>query len=69
MLGIVIDEYPQTVGANNELMDKLVNILIDQRNQVRKDKDFTKADELRNRLDEMGIVLEDTPEKTTWRIK
>jgi cysteinyl-tRNA synthetase len=50
-------------------VDKLVNVLIDQRNETRKVKDFAKADDLRNKLDEMGILLEDTPEKTTWRIK
>jgi cysteinyl-tRNA synthetase len=69
VLGIVKDEYPQAVGGNDELTDKLINILIDQRNQARKEKDFTKADELRNMLDSVGIVLEDTPEKTTWRMK
>jgi cysteinyl-tRNA synthetase len=69
VLGIVKDEYPQATGDDDELTDKLVNILIDQRNLARKEKDFAKADELRNRMDEMGIVLEDTPEKTTWRMK
>jgi len=69
VLGIVKDEYPEAAGGDDELTDKLVNILIDQRKQARKDKDFAKADDLRNRLDEMGIVLEDTPEKTTWRMK
>jgi cysteinyl-tRNA synthetase len=69
VLGIVKDEYPQSGGGNDELVDKLVNVLIDQRNETRKVKDFAKADDLRNKLDEMGILLEDTPEKTTWRIK
>jgi cysteinyl-tRNA synthetase len=69
VLGIVKDEYPQAAGGDNELTDKLVNVLIDQRNEARKVKDFAKADGLRNKLDELGIVLEDTPEKTTWRMK
>jgi cysteinyl-tRNA synthetase len=69
VLGIVKDEYLQAAGGDNELTDKLVNVLIDQRNEARKVKDFAKADGLRNKLDEMGIVLEDTPEKTTWRMK
>jgi cysteinyl-tRNA synthetase len=69
VLGIVKDKYPQATGGDSELAGKLVNILIDQRNQARKEKDFAKADNLRNKLDEMGIVLEDTPEKTTWRMK
>ena len=69
VLGIVKDEYPEAAGADDELMDKLVNVMIDQRNQARGEKDFAKADDLRNKLDEMGIVLEDTPDKTTWRMK
>ncbi|MBA7480627.1 Cysteine--tRNA ligase [subsurface metagenome] len=68
-LGIVKEEYQQIGAADEELMDKLVNVLIEQRNEARKNKDFTKADELRTKLDEMGIVLEDKPDMTTWRTK
>ncbi len=68
-LGIVKEEYPQTSPAGDELMDKLVNISIEQRNEARKNRDFAKADELRAKLDEMGIVLEDKPDMTTWRMK
>jgi cysteinyl-tRNA synthetase len=68
-LGIVLEEYPQTGPAGDELMDKLVNVLIEQRNEARKNRDFAKADELRAKLDEMGIVLEDSPDITTWRMK
>ena len=69
VLGIVRSEYPQMDAADDEMMDKLVNVLIEQRAQARKNKDFATADGLRNRLDEIGIALEDTPEGTTWRIK
>ncbi|MEJ2705449.1 MAG: cysteine--tRNA ligase [Sedimentisphaerales bacterium] len=69
VLGIVRDEYPQAGTADDEMTDKLVNILIEQRAQARKNKDFAAADGLRNRLDEIGIALEDTPEGTTWRMK
>jgi cysteinyl-tRNA synthetase len=69
VLGVVKDEYGQATGADDAVMDKLVNVLIEQRNQARKDKDFALADDLRDKLDEMGIVLEDTPEKTAWRMK
>jgi len=68
-LGIVKEEYPQTSPAGDELMDKLVNVLIEQRNEARKNRDFTKADEIRAKLDEMGILLEDKPDMTTWRMK
>jgi len=68
-LGIVKEEYQQIGAADEELMDKLVNVLIEQRNEARKNRDFAKADELRTKLDEMGIVLEDKPDMTTWRTK
>jgi cysteinyl-tRNA synthetase len=69
VLGIVRSEYPQTGAADDELMDKLVKVLIEQRAQARKNKDFSAADDLRAKLDDIGIALEDTPEGTTWRMK
>jgi len=68
-LGIVKEEYPQTGPADDALTDKLVNALIEQRNEARKSRDFAKGDEIRAKLDEMGIVLEDKPDMTTWRMK
>jgi cysteinyl-tRNA synthetase len=69
VLGIVRSEYAQTDAADGEMMDKLVSVLIEQRAEARKNKDFAAADGLRDRLDEIGIALEDTPEGTTWRMK
>jgi cysteinyl-tRNA synthetase len=69
VLGIVKQEYPEEASAGAGLTDKLISILIEQRNLARKNKDFATADELRNKLDEIGIVLEDKPDATTWRMK
>ncbi|HIJ52073.1 MAG TPA: cysteine--tRNA ligase [Planctomycetes bacterium] len=69
VLGIVRDEYPQTGLADDETMDKLVDVLIQQRNEARNNRDFDKADELRDKLSEIGIVLEDTLGGTEWRRK
>jgi cysteinyl-tRNA synthetase len=68
VLGIVRDEYPQ-LAATDDLTDKLVGMLMEERSLARKSRDFAKADELRARLDEIGIVLEDKPDGTTWRRK
>ncbi len=68
-LGIVKEEYLQTGPADDGLMDKLVNVLIEQRNEARKNRDFAKGDEIRAKLNEMGILLEDKPDMTTWRMK
>ena len=41
--------------------------LIQERQQARKDKNFARADEIRNQLLEQGIVLEDTREGVKWK--
>ena len=69
VLGIVKEDYQQDTTADEGLTDKLVNILIEQRKEARKNKDFAKADQLRATLDDIGIVLEDKPDMTTWRMK
>ena len=69
VLGIVKEDYQEDATADEGLTDKLVNILIEQRKEARTNKDFAKADQLRNTLDDMGIVLEDKPDMTTWRMK
>ncbi|MFL2964449.1 MAG: cysteine--tRNA ligase [Methylophilaceae bacterium] len=43
--------------------------LIEKRMQAKKQKDYQKADELRNEIDSLGVILEDTPDGTVWRIK
>jgi cysteinyl-tRNA synthetase len=49
--------------------DKLVSYLSQMRNEARAAKNFAQADAIRKRLDEIGILLEDTPEDTKWRFK
>jgi cysteinyl-tRNA synthetase len=46
-----------------------IEALIKQRNDARKSKDWALADQARDRLNEMGIVLEDGVQGTTWRRK
>jgi len=69
VLGIVKDEYPQADKTDDELLGKLVDIAIEQRSEARKEKDFAKADNLRKRIENLGIVLEDKPDGTQWRWK
>ena len=53
-------EYKATV--DNEVIEKIF-----EREKARENKDFKKADEIRNELMEHGIVLEDTKDGTVWR--
>ncbi|MBR3300302.1 MAG: cysteine--tRNA ligase [Clostridia bacterium] len=47
-------------------LDAEVEELIAKRTEARKNKDFKTADEIRDKLKEMGIVLEDTPSGVKW---
>jgi len=43
--------------------------LLDERQEARRQRDFARADRARRRLEELGIILEDTPKGTRWRRK
>jgi cysteinyl-tRNA synthetase len=43
--------------------------LIEERNQARRNKDWKRADEIRNTLVAEGILLEDAPSGTQWKLK
>lgn len=50
-----------------EILDADIERLIEERQQARKDKDFAKADQIRNELLSQGIILEDTREGVKWK--
>jgi cysteinyl-tRNA synthetase len=66
----LMNEFDKVLGVLGEKEEKLspeVKKLIDEREKARKEKDFKKADKLRNELKEKGIVLEDTKEGVRWK--
>jgi cysteinyl-tRNA synthetase len=54
-------------GSDDEVAE--VEALIVERNRARTEKDWPAADIARDRLNELGVVLEDGPSGTTWRKK
>lgn len=44
-----------------------MEMLIAMRQESRSNKDYAQADALRNKLSEIGIVLEDTPQGVRWK--
>ncbi|WP_010170048.1 cysteine--tRNA ligase [Bacillus coahuilensis] len=74
----VLDEFTQTfeelfdvlglkLSGEAELLDEEIEKLIEERIQARKNCDFKRSDEIRDKLKEMNIVLEDTPQGTRWK--
>ncbi|MDQ0272554.1 cysteine--tRNA ligase [Cytobacillus purgationiresistens] len=61
ILGLTLD------GADGELLDEEIEALLEQRIQARKDRNFQLADQIRDRLKEMDIILEDTAQGTRWK--
>jgi cysteinyl-tRNA synthetase len=59
--------HPQASGDG--LTTPLLELLLELRARLRKDKNFALADEVRNRLTALGVVLEDRPDGTKWRIE
>jgi cysteinyl-tRNA synthetase len=77
---VVLKELSQILGlfrwpasaalpAGPGLTAPLLGLLIDLRAQLRKEKNFALADEIRNRLSELGVTLEDRSDGTRWRIE
>ncbi|MEN3028153.1 MAG: cysteine--tRNA ligase [Aquificaceae bacterium] len=53
--------------AGRVLDDRLVELLVEVRSLVRKEKVYYVADLIREKLGELGIILEDTPAGTKWK--
>lgn len=67
------DMFDQLTGVlglvynrKTEVLDSEIEQLIEKRTAARKSKDFKTADEIRDKLKEMGIILEDTPQGVKW---
>ncbi len=52
-----------------EMTEKLVSLLIDLREKARKEKNFAMSDEIRARLSDLGVILEDTDKGVRWRLE
>ncbi|MGF7015992.1 cysteine--tRNA ligase [Ornithinibacillus bavariensis] len=56
-----------TIKEEETLLDEVIEELIQERNDARKNRDFNRADEIRDLLKEKGIILEDTPQGVRWK--
>jgi cysteinyl-tRNA synthetase len=59
---------PARAAGNDHLVGGLVQLLIDLRAEARKAKNFALGDQIRQRLAQLGVTLEDRPGGTGWRL-
>ena len=65
-LGLFQQERTKDVGE--KIVDDLVQLLFDLREQLRKKGDYGLSDEIRARMKEAGLVVEDTAEGPKWKL-
>ncbi len=54
-------------AQETEMLEAEIQSLIDQRQEARRRRDFTRADEIRQELTSRGITLEDTKDGVRWK--
>ena len=63
VLGLTLEEAAQELQA----ADPFIGLLIDLRRELRNQKNYALADQIRQNLMALGVLLEDSKEGTTWR--
>lgn len=64
-----VSRISENIETRIEMTKEEIEKLITEREAARKNKDYKKADEIRNYLYSMGIILEDRKEGTLWELK
>jgi len=66
VLGIIdVDATPQ---SDNGLEQSLIQLLINLRTDAKKEKNFQLSDKIRDQLNDLGVILQDSKEGTTYKI-
>jgi cysteinyl-tRNA synthetase len=64
-----LDEVAPSVLALDALSDEAIDALVAERTLAKKQRNFARADQIRNQLAENGIVLEDSKDGVRWKRK
>lgn len=65
---IKLKGYAAALSIEGEDVEELIEKLIERRAQARKEKNYGLADEIRDRLSEAGVRIDDTPQGTRWKL-
>ena len=66
-IGKLCDILGIITKVETEILDSDIEALIEERQKARKEKNFARADEIRDMLAKQGIILEDTREGVKWK--
>ena len=75
VLGILEEEPAEylrkrkSAGGLPDIVPEEIERFIEERNSARKEKNWKKADEIRDHLNSLGIVLEDRADGTDWKVE
>jgi cysteinyl-tRNA synthetase len=64
----ILGLFPRRGWLTYDLSEKLIRLITDLREEQRKAKNYVIADEIRQKLEEVGVVIQDTPGGVTWKI-
>ena len=67
VLGIIPQIFESEQKGEADVLDNIMRVLIDTRNELRKAKQWQLSDFIRNKLTEIGIALDDKPDSTAWK--
>jgi len=67
LLGFLTEDADAWFTGDGDMPAEEIESLLEERRRARADKDFAKADEIRDRLAESGVQIEDGAGGTTWR--
>ncbi len=59
----------QDTGNNSQLINGMMDLIIEIRQKARQNKDWDTSDAIRDKMNELDIILKDGPEGTTWSLK
>ena len=66
VLGLTLEEHRSSAGTD---VDAFVDLLVETRSRLRSERNWTLADSIRDQLEALGVVLEDSAAGTQWRFR
>ena len=61
------DDAEQWFGADVDVDEALIESMLKDREEARLNKDFKKADEVRQKIESLGVSIEDGPDGPIWK--